>query len=39
MTLIVVIGLVFTPPVSRTVRATVLGERQLDYVQAAAAAG
>ncbi len=35
MTLIVVIGLVFTPPVARTVRATVLGERQLDYVQAA----
>jgi peptide/nickel transport system permease protein len=34
-TLILVIGLVFTPPVSRTVRATVLGERQLDYVQAA----
>ena len=34
-TLIAVIGLVFTPPVSRTVRATVLGERQLDYVQAA----
>jgi peptide/nickel transport system permease protein len=35
VTLIFVIGLVFTPPVSRTVRATVLGERQLDYVQAA----
>jgi len=35
LTLILVIGLVFTPPVSRTVRATVLGERQLDYVQAA----
>ncbi len=35
VTLILVIGLVFTPPVSRTVRATVLGERQLDYVQAA----
>ncbi len=34
-TLIVVIGLVFTPIVSRTVRAAVLGERQLDYVQAA----
>ena len=34
-TLIVVIGLIFTPPVARTVRATVLGERQLDYVQAA----
>ena len=35
VTLIVVIGLIFTPPVARTVRATVLGERQLDYVQAA----
>jgi peptide/nickel transport system permease protein len=34
-TLIVVIGVIFTPPVARTVRATVLGERQLDYVQAA----
>ena len=34
-TLIAVIGLVFTPPVARTVRATVLGERQLDYIQAA----
>jgi peptide/nickel transport system permease protein len=35
MALIVVIGLIFTSPVARTVRATVLGERQLDYVQAA----
>jgi peptide/nickel transport system permease protein len=34
-TLIIVIGAVFTPPIARTVRATVLGERQLDYVQAA----
>jgi len=33
--LIVVIGLIFTSPVARTVRETVLGERQLDYVQAA----
>lgn len=33
-TLIVVIGFVFTPIVARTVRATVLGERELDYVQA-----
>ena len=35
VTLIVVIGVVFTPIVSRTVRATVLGERELEYVQAA----
>ena len=34
-TLIAVIGAVFTPIVARTVRATVLGERNLDYVQAA----
>lgn len=34
-TLIIVIGIVFTPVVSRTVRAAVLAERQLDYVQAA----
>ena len=34
-TLIIVIGLVFTPIVSRTVRAAVLAERSLDYVQAA----
>jgi len=35
ITLILVIGLIFTSPIARTVRATVLGERQLDYVQAA----
>jgi len=34
-TLIVVIGVVFTPLVARTVRAAVLAERDLDYVQAA----
>jgi peptide/nickel transport system permease protein len=34
-TLIVVIGVVFTPIVARTVRAAVLGERNLEYVQAA----
>ncbi len=34
-TVIIVIGVVFTPIVARTVRATVLGERGLDYVQAA----
>jgi peptide/nickel transport system permease protein len=34
-TLIIVIGAVFIPIVSRTVRATVLGERELEYVQAA----
>jgi peptide/nickel transport system permease protein len=34
-TLIVVIGFVFIPIVSRTVRAAVLAERQLEYVQAA----
>jgi peptide/nickel transport system permease protein len=33
--LIVVIGVIFTPIVSRTVRAAVLAERQLEYVQAA----
>jgi peptide/nickel transport system permease protein len=33
--LIGVIGIVFAPVVARTVRATVLGERQLEYVQAA----
>ncbi len=38
-TLIVVIGLVFTPIVSRTVRAAVLAERQLDYVSAAQLCG
>lgn len=35
VTLIVVIGVVFTPIVTRTVRAAVLGERELDYVSAA----
>jgi peptide/nickel transport system permease protein len=34
-TLVFVIGLVFAPIVGRTVRAAVLGERQLEYVQAA----
>jgi peptide/nickel transport system permease protein len=33
-TLIIVIGVVFTPLVTRTVRAAVLAERDLDYVQA-----
>jgi peptide/nickel transport system permease protein len=33
--IVVVIGVVFTPLVSRTVRAAVLAERELDYVQAA----
>jgi peptide/nickel transport system permease protein len=32
---IVVIGLVFTPIIAKTVRAAVLSERQLDYVTAA----
>jgi peptide/nickel transport system permease protein len=32
---ILVIGLVFTPIIAKTVRAAVLGERQLDYVTAA----
>ena len=35
ITLVVVIGVVFMPIVSRTVRAAVLAERQLEYVQAA----
>jgi len=35
MTLIIVIGVVFIPLVTRTVRAAVLAERELDYVQAA----
>lgn len=39
LTVIVVIGLVFTPIVSRTVRAAVLAERQLDYVSAARLSG
>ncbi|HLI61049.1 MAG TPA: ABC transporter permease [Solirubrobacteraceae bacterium] len=34
-TLIFVIGIVFTPLIARTVRAAVLGERDLDYVAAA----
>ena len=34
-TLIIVIGIVFTPLIARTVRAAVLLERDLDYVQAA----
>ena len=34
-TVIVVIGVVFTPLIARTVRATVLSERELDYVPAA----
>jgi peptide/nickel transport system permease protein len=33
--LIIVIGLVFTPVISRTVRAAVLAERELEYVAAA----
>jgi peptide/nickel transport system permease protein len=35
VTLVVVIGVLFTPLVSRTVRAAVLAEGQLDYIQAA----
>ncbi len=35
VTLIIVIGLVFTPLIARTVRAAVLQERELDYVAAA----
>ena len=38
-TLIVVIGILFTPLISRTVRAAVLAEGQLDYVQAARLCG
>jgi peptide/nickel transport system permease protein len=34
-TLVVVIGMVFTPLVGRTVRSAVLGERQLEYVATA----
>jgi peptide/nickel transport system permease protein len=34
-TLIIVIGIVFTPLIARTVRAAVLLERELDYVSAA----
>lgn len=35
VTVIVVIGLIFTPLIARTVRAAVLSERSLDYVAAA----
>ena len=35
LTLISVIGIVFAPIIAKTVRAAVLGERQLEYVQAA----
>lgn len=35
ITLILVIGTVFTPIIARTVRAAVLAERELEYVQAA----
>jgi peptide/nickel transport system permease protein len=35
LTLIIVIGVVFTPLIARTVRAAVLQERELDYVAAA----
>jgi peptide/nickel transport system permease protein len=35
LTLIIVIGIVFTPIIARTVRAAVLQERDLDYVAAA----
>lgn len=34
-TVIVVIGVIFTPLIARTVRSAVLGERELEYVQAA----
>jgi peptide/nickel transport system permease protein len=34
-TIILVIGVVFTPIVARTIRAAALSERELDYVQAA----
>jgi len=35
LTLVIVVGLLFTPIVGRTVRAAVLAERELDYVPAA----
>src|SRR5579863_7295301 len=35
LTLVVVIGMVFTPLIARTVRSAVLGERQLEYVATA----
>lgn len=39
MTLVVVIGFIFTPIIARTVRAAVLAERRLDYVAAAGLIG
>jgi peptide/nickel transport system permease protein len=39
LTLILVIGIVFTPLIARTVRAAVLQERELDYVAAASLRG
>ena len=35
LTLVIVIGLIFTPVIARTVRAAVLAERNLDYLPAA----
>ncbi len=35
VTLVVVIGIIFTPIIARTVRAAVLAERHLDYLEAA----
>jgi peptide/nickel transport system permease protein len=35
LTIIIVVGIVFTPIIARTVRAAVLGERELEYVSAA----
>ena len=35
LTVILVVGIVFTPIIARTVRAAVLSERELDYVEAA----
>jgi peptide/nickel transport system permease protein len=35
MTIILVVGIVFAPIIARTVRAAVLGERELEYVSAA----
>jgi peptide/nickel transport system permease protein len=35
LTVVVVIGIVFTPIIARTVRAAVLSERELEYVEAA----
>jgi peptide/nickel transport system permease protein len=35
LTVIIVVGLIFMPLIARTVRSAVLGERQLEYVQAA----